>query len=384
MTFFEGYLFYTCLVVALIPAIILGVLQKPLRFYTLCISLLFVYLIFKNNISQFVCLAIFFVIELAIVKVYLYLRKKYGRKEKIYYAAVFLSILPLIIDKTIPLIHLNIFGFIGISYLTFKCVQMVIEIYDGIITEVSILEYTSFMLLFTTMSSGPIDRSRRFHEDWVKTYSRSEYLDLLGTGIFKILLGLVYKFILAVAFYKFMQFFNVLNLWYCDIGYAYAYGFYLFFDFAGYSLMAIGASYILGVRTPENFRKPFLAKDMRDFWDRWHMSLSYWFRDFIFSRFIMKCVKKKWFKSRLQRASAGFIVNMFIMGMWHGLTFSYLLYGLYHGCLLAGTEIYQKKSKLYKKYKEKKGYQFISWFVTIQLVMFGFLIFSGRFLKIIS
>jgi len=98
----------------------------------------------------------------------------------------------------------------------------------------------------------------------------------------------------------------------------------------------------------------------------------------------MKCVKKKWFDSRLQRASAGFIVNMFIMGMWHGLTLSYLLYGLYHGVLLALTEIYQKKSKLYKKNKDKKGYQVLSWFITLQLVMFGFLIFSGRFVEILN
>lgn len=158
----------------------------------------------------------------------------------------------------------------------------------------------------------------------------------------------------------------------------------MFFDFAGYSLMAIGTSYILGIKTPENFNKPFISKDIKEFWDRWHITLSHWFRDFVFSRFVMKCIKKKWFSTKLQRASVGFIVNMLIMGVWHGITPYYILYGLYHGILLAVTETYQKKSKFYKKNKKKKWYQVLSWFITINLVMFGFLIFSGRFTEYIS
>ena len=158
----------------------------------------------------------------------------------------------------------------------------------------------------------------------------------------------------------------------------------MFFDFAGYSLMAIGTSYFLGIKTPENFNKPFISRDMKEFWDRWHITLSHWFRDFIFSRFMMKSIRKKWFTTRLQGAAAGFIVNMLIMGMWHGISLSYLCYGLYHGCLLAATEVYQKKSKFYKKHKKTVWYQVASWIITLQLVMFGFLIFSGRFLELVQ
>lgn len=163
------------------------------------------------------------------------------------------------------------------------------------------------------------------------------------------------------------------------IGYAYCYGFYMFFDFAGYSLMAIGTGYMLGVKVPENFNKPFISKDIKDFWARWHISLSERFRDFIFSRFVMLSMKQKWFKTRLTGASIGFLINMLVMGIWHGLTGHYILYGLYHGVLLAVTETYQKKSKFYKK---KKWYQIASWFVTLNLVMFGFLIFSGHWITV--
>ena len=72
----------------------------------------------------------------------------------------------------------------------------------------------------------------------------------------------------------------------------------MFFDFAGYSAMAIGTGYILGIRVPENFNKPFVSTDMKDFWNRWHMTLSFWFRDFLFSRFMMLAIKGKWFASR--------------------------------------------------------------------------------------
>ena len=130
--------------------------------------------------------------------------------------------------------------------------------------------------------------------------------------------------------------------------------------------MAIGTSYILGIRTPENFNKPFISKDIKEFWDRWHITLSHWFRDFLFSRYMMSALRSKKFKNRLNAASAGFIINMFVMGIWHGLSKDYLLYGLYHGVLLALTERYQKK-KWYRKVKNKKWYQIISWFVTLNL-----------------
>ncbi|MEG2782990.1 MAG: D-alanyl-lipoteichoic acid biosynthesis protein DltB [Lachnospiraceae bacterium] len=382
MNFFEGYDFYIFLMLALLPAIVLGLWKKPLRWYTLILSIFFIGVVFYKKPEQLFYLIVFYMIECMVVKGYLFLRNRYGRIEWLYYVAIGVGIMPLVLSKCAPLFHGNIFGFLGISYLTFKSVQMIIEIYDGIITEVPLLEYTGYVLFFPTLSSGPIDRSRRFHEDWNKVYERKEYLNLVGDGLFKLLLGLVYKIVFAAIFYQGVQYFEQSNTLVYLIGYAYAYGGYMFFDFAGYSLMAIGTSYILGVRTPDNFRKPFLAIDMKDFWDRWHITLSHWFRDFIFSRFIMKCVRKKWIKSRLTRAFVGFLVNMFLMGMWHGLNPSYLLYGIYHGVLLGCTEIYQKKSNFYRKYKDKKSYQIVSWFVTMQMVMFGFLIFSERFLMI--
>ena len=166
--------------------------------------------------------------------------------------------------------------------------------------------------------------------------------------------------------------------------YMYVYGFYLFFDFAGYSNMAIGVSYIFGIKTPENFNMPFISKDIKEFWDRWHISLSHWFRDFVFSRYSMAAIRGKWFSDRVVMSSIGFIINMGIMGVWHGLSISYIIYGLYHGILLALNDVYQKKFRFHKKHKKERWYQFLSWFITFNLVMFGFFIFSEHFVELLS
>ena len=251
-----------------------------------------------------------------------------------------------------------------------------------LIKEVKFVDYLSFMIFFPTLASGPIDRSRRFMEDIHHIIPREEYVELLGTGLFRLLLGLVYKVVLSGLLYLAMNHIPNRGLLFTTVSYMYLYTFYLFFDFAGYSLMAVGVSKVFGIETPMNFNKPFLAKDMKDFWNRWHISLSHWFRDFIFSRLVFAMFKRKTFKSSLTTAMVAYVINMSVMGIWHGLNLSYFLYGLYHGIILALTELFQK-TKFYKANKNKKWFEYSSIFVTFNLVMFGFFIFSEKFVHIL-
>lgn len=383
MNFYEGLSFFIVLFIGLIPAFILGVKEKSIRYYALGLSIFFLYFICSSNISGFLYLILFFVLEWYVIKVFLYVRKRYGKNPMIYGQFLTMAMLPLILCKISPLIHINIFTFIGVSYVSFKVIQIVIESYDGLIEDMSFFDYSSFILFFPSISSGPIDRSRRYLGDLHTILPKQEYLELAGQGVYKLVLGITYKFALGgIAFTlmnKVATSYQLIDI----IAYAYLYGIYMFFDFAGYSNMAIGTSYILGVRTPENFNKPFISIDIKDFWNRWHMTLSFWFRDFVFSRFLLDSVRKRRFSSKLNTAFAAYMVNMCIMGFWHGITPSYILYGVYHGLLLGGFEIYQKKVKFYKKYKNKTWYKILSWFVTLNLIMFGFLIFSGHFMEAI-
>ena len=159
--------------------------------------------------------------------------------------------------------------FLGISYICFKIIQVVIECYDGVINEIDEFQFIEFLIFFPCLSSGPIDRSRRFAEDDNKIWSRQEYIELLWTGLYKIILGIFYKVACSGFFYYLLQtYFAGKHRPIYLVGYAYIYGLYLFFDFAGYSAMAVGTSYLLGIKTPDNFNKPFLSVDIKDFWNR--------------------------------------------------------------------------------------------------------------------
>ena len=386
MELFTDLSFFVCVAVAAIPAFVLGMKEKPIKYYGFVVTLAFVFMAMYNKPVALAYLVGFCVYEYLLIQIYLGVHKKFGRNAGWYWCFLLLSLAPLIGNKMLALTTnpYHILGFLGISYMTFKGAQIVIEIYDGIIDKVSAFEFFYLLLYFPAITSGPIDRSRRFNEDLNRVIPREEYLEMFGTGLFKICLGMVYKMVIATSFYQAVLWLGTGDGIRSALIYMYAYGFYLFFDFAGYSLMAIGVSYLFGIKTPENFNKPFISKDIKEFWDRWHITLSHWFRDFIFSRLMMKFIKHKCFKSKLTGASVGFIINMGIMGLWHGLTVYYIMYGLYHGVLLAVTEIYQKKSKFYKKHKKEKWFMYVEWFITFNLVMCGFFIFSGRFTQLIG
>lgn len=384
MSFFDGLQFFMVMLAGMVPAVIMGLCGKNLRYYSLGFSLVMIFLIYRENPREFLYLVLFVFLEWHVIALYQWLRRKYGHNKVIFHHFVLVALLPLALSKITGLMGGTLFSFLGISYVTFRVVQIIIESYDGLIEKSGFLDTVSFLVFFPTLSSGPIDRSKRFESDLYLTRTRKEYLEVMAAGLWKLMLGVAYKFVLSAIAFDVLERLSVSYSPLYLVGYAYVYGVYMFFDFAGYSLMAVGASYVLGICTPDNFRKPFLSIDMKDFWDRWHITLSHWFRDFIFSRYMMAAIRAKRFSSRLNAAASGFIVNMLIMGVWHGLTKDYILYGLYHGVLLALTEIYQKKSGFYKRNKGKRWYKLLSWFVTLNLVMFGFLIFSGRFFEALS
>ncbi|WP_261116710.1 D-alanyl-lipoteichoic acid biosynthesis protein DltB [Streptococcus mitis] len=378
MNYFEGNEFFLLLFVVLLIGFAVNFFEKRKDYYILVLSLLFAGAIYGKSRAMIVYLISFVIYQYFLV--FIAQRIEIKRLKPL----VFLSILPLVINKVFALTSLHLLAFIGISYMSFKTIQIMLEISDGLIKEkISIKDYLQFLLFFPTVSAGPIDRSRRFLKEINEVMPRKEYLELAGDGVYRIILGLLYKVVLSTYVYQMLLALNNTGTVVYSIKYMYLYTLYLFFDFAGYSLMAVGSSNILGIQTPMNFNKPFLSVDIKDFWTRWHITLSTWLRDFVFSRVLMQVIRKKWFKNRLHNATYAYMVNMLVMGFWHGLSVSYIVYGFYHGVLMAGFEVYQKKSTFYKKNKNKNWYKLLSWFVTMNLVMIGFFIFSGEPYKIL-
>ena len=387
MGFYTEPAFFILAAVAALPAIVLGCLGKSQRVYGLVVSIGFLCLLFWGGSAQeaafFVAfIALSCILQAVVLRLF---RAEHPHAIALYRLALALNIAPLFLYKLVAAFGGNLFGFIGISYLTFKAVQVLIEMRDGLITEMRLVDYLAFMLFFPVFTSGPIMRSRAFVEELRNPPTRAEYLDGLALGLLRLLGGATYKFVLA-AFFSWLSWFAPQAIGYATVGagvaselaVAFTYGLYLFFDFAGYSLMAMGLGAVFGYKVPRNFNMPFMAVDIKDFWNRWHITLSFWLRDFVFMRFTRACMMHKVFNSRVTTACIGYIVNMTLMGLWHAFSPQCIVYGAYHGLLLAACELFQRKSKFYKAHKNDRAFRVFSWAITMVAVFFGFSLFSGQ------
>ncbi|VWM02142.1 Peptidoglycan O-acetyltransferase [Collinsella sp. AK_207A] len=392
MGFYTSASFFIALAIVAVPAVALGASGRRIKPWGMVASVAMLAFLFADSRRALVAFLLF--VALATASAYAMLSSwKSGRRSMaVYRISLAATLVPLVVYKVSAAVDAPGFlGFIGISYLTFRAVQVVVEIRDGLIEDLPLADYLYFLTFFATITSGPIDRSRRFLEDANTALAPAAYRDLATRGVLMLLAGAVMQLALATMVHGFtdpwavngaLAMPNILALglpW--GVGSlvrAYGYAVYLYLDFAGYSLMAAGACYLFGIQCPTNFNAPWRALDLKDFWNRWHITLSTWLRDFVFMRFVRGLTRRHVFKKRLTTACCGYVVNMFLMGMWHGLTPDYLLYGLYHGVLLAATEAYQKRCPFYKRNKGKRWYKVLSWFVTMNLVIIGFSLFSGQ------
>lgn len=382
MTPYGSFTFFFILAILLAPTIILGLQGKRFQTYNMFVSVIALAIIFSSKLSGAIALILFTIWQITLIKAYISYRKK-ANNGTVFCAAVIASILPLVLSKFLPYFsHVNWIGFLGISYLTFKGTQLVMETRDGLIKQnPSVSRLLYFILFFPTISSGPLDRFRRFEKDVNAELTKEQYTLLLYEGINKIFLGFLYKYIIGYS----INHFFIANLRFIaqshfqnHLFYMYAYSFYLFFDFAGYSAFAIGISYIMGIKSPENFNLPFISRNIKDFWNRWHMSLSFWFRDYVYMRFVFWITKKKWIKNRNLTSNLGYILLFLLMGVWHGLALQYIIYGAYHALLMVAYNSFERFNKKHKWWPNNKFTHVAAIIITFHFVCFGFYIFSGQ------
>ena len=372
---FSGLLFFYLLFLGLLPAVVLGLLGKKLHYHGIFLCAAMLVIVFWQN-GQLAALALFFLWEMALCCLFWRLPK---RTRPLLWAAVILALGPLGLIKLGEVLQpFSLFRLMGASYMSFRAVQVLLDIYDGRLQKLRPVALGYFLLFFPAVSSGPIDRYRRFLSDLDRPPDREHYRTLLAQGIWKLAGGCVS----AVVISGFIQQYWLAALpasgFGATLSYMYGYTFYLFFNFAGYSSMAIGAGYLLGIQMPENFNQPFLSVDMKDFWSRWHISLSTWLRDYLYSRFVMKSLKQKRFSNPRTASYLGYVLNMMAMGAWHGLQPQYLLYGVYHSALMCLNEVLDLHCKSFRSFKTHGAGQVVCVLVTFHLFSFGLLIFSGR------
>jgi alginate O-acetyltransferase complex protein AlgI len=229
-----------------------------------------------------------------------------------------------------PLPLLNIILPVGISFYTFHTISYIVDSYRETITPTrNLLEFATYVSLFSQLVAGPIIRFRELRDDLesVESKSRTQHADE-GWSLFAI--GMVQKVCLAdpIAAYIDPAFAHPALLstsaaWICAVGYSYQ----LLLDFSGYSNMAIGLGLLFGMRIPSNFDRPYQALNPSDFWRRWHMSLSRFLRDYLY-------IPLGGNQDSPWRTRANLLVTMLLGGLWHGANWTFVAWGGFHGLLL--------------------------------------------------
>ncbi len=221
---------------------------------------------------------------------------------------------------------------LGFSYIAFRLIHTLRDRQLGRLSSAGLDEYLIYLLFFPAFTAGPIDRVERFLKDLRAPYA-PQAADL-GEGGRRLLLGLFKKFVLADALSMLAlsaqtaaQVRSTAYLWIL----VYAYAFEIFFDFSGYTDIAIGLGRWLGIRLPENFNHPYLKPNLTQFWNNWHMTLTTWFRSYFFNPFTRSLRSgKKPLPVPLVILLAQFS-TMILIGLWHGMTLNFVLWGAWHG-----------------------------------------------------
>ena len=275
------------------------------------------------------------------------------------YADFFISSLNAVTGLSLKLLRVALP--IGISFYTFQILSYVVDVYRGDVpAQRSFLKLGTYIAMFPQLIAGPIVR---YAEIAPQLDERETTFEDIAAGAGRFVIGLSKKVLLANVLYGLITAFqeskdlSVLYYWLCAVSFTLQ----LYFDFAGYSDMAIGLGRIFGFRFSENFNYPYISGSITEFWRRWHMSLGSWFRDYVYIPLGGNRVSKsKWLRNI-------FIVWM-LTGLWHGASWNFVLWGLGFAVLLVAEKLLYKE-RLEKTHVLKHVYVLL--FVTLSFVLFN-------------
>ncbi|MBC8343507.1 MAG: MBOAT family protein [Bacteroidetes bacterium] len=233
---------------------------------------------------------------------------------------------------------------IGISFFTFQKLSYIIDIYRAVRKPLKKwTDFALYILLFPQLIAGPIIRYSQIADQLIDRRSMLN-MDNKLYGLRRFIIGLAKKMMIAntlglhvdLAFSNGVENLGTWSSWVIIIAYAMQ----IYFDFSGYSDMAIGIGRILGFKIPENFKNPYIANNVIDFWRRWHITLTNWFRDYLFFPLAFS-FSKKMGKGKYLNLKTDYYIYFFtslitfgLIGFWHGASWAFLLWGLYHGIWL--------------------------------------------------
>ena len=220
---------------------------------------------------------------------------------------------------------------LGFSYIAFRLIHVLRDKQTGRLPELSLPEFATYVIFFPALSAGPIDRAERFAKDLQREFAPAKD-ELLIAGQ-RIALGLFKKFVIADALALIAlndalasQVHSAGWMWF----HLYAYAFQIYFDFSGYTDIAIGIARLVGIKLPENFLAPYAKPNLTQFWSSWHITLTQWIRSYFFNPF------NRWIRGYKSTPAwmmilIGQLATMLLIGLWHGITWNFILWGAWHG-----------------------------------------------------
>jgi len=220
---------------------------------------------------------------------------------------------------------------LGFSYIAFRLIHVLRDKQLRRLPELSLAEFGTYVVFFPSLAAGPIDRAERFAQDLRKDFSLTQDETLLAGQ--RLAIGLFKKFVVADAL-ALIALNDALATQVRATGWmwmiVYAYAFQIYFDFSGYTDIAIGIARLVGIKLPENFTAPYTKPNLTQFWNSWHMTLTQWIRSYFFNPF------NRWIRG--YRALPpwtmiliGQLATMLLIGLWHGVTVNFIYWGLWHG-----------------------------------------------------
>lgn len=230
---------------------------------------------------------------------------------------------------------------IGLSFIFFRQIHYVVDVKQGEIKTLTLSGYLAYQFNPFTLLAGPIQRYQRFHEDWQSLKPLAADAHEVRMAVLRILIGVIKVAFVAEFCLQFAtappQ--DLSRIWQVLILF-YFFPLYVYFNFAGYCDIVIGGASLFGLRVPENFDRPYLARNMIDFWTRWHRTLTFWIRDYVFTPLYMAIARANP-KSAGNLVFACYFVALFLAGVWHGATWNFVVFGVLNGIGVAAAKLWE-------------------------------------------
>jgi alginate O-acetyltransferase complex protein AlgI len=287
------------------------------------------------------------------------------------YMDFFIENANLVFGTDIGLLHLALP--LAISFFTLQQIAFLVDSYEGLVKEKDFLDYAIFVTFFPQLIAGPIVHHKEMMPQFSSIRNKVKNYRNIALGLFIFSIGLFKKVVIADTFaiWATSGFDNSVSLnffeaWATSLSYT----FQLYFDFSGYTDMAIGAALLFNIKLPQNFNSPYKATGMIDFWKRWHITLTNFITTYIYTPII-----KSFNKLTFHKAMFATVITFLIAGLWHGASWMFVIFGGLHG---VGLVINHYWKKYWKKKLKIDINKYLAWFITFNYVNITFVFFRAK------